>query len=75
MSNQTQNQISDVQEIISSTESGHFLDNLLPGYQYNIKLTPSTSNRTLPSSPLYSFTTLMSSKYLFISTWNIFYLN
>ncbi|KAE9526207.1 hypothetical protein AGLY_013838 [Aphis glycines] len=60
MSNQSQNQISDVQEIISSTESGHFLDNLLPGYQYNIKLTPSTSNRTLPSSPLYSFTTLMS---------------
>ncbi|XP_060843558.1 uncharacterized protein LOC132923516 isoform X2 [Rhopalosiphum padi] len=60
MSNQSQNQISDVHEILSNTESGHFLDNLLPGFQYNIKLTPSTSNGTLPSSPIYSFTTLMS---------------
>jgi len=66
MSNQSQNQISDVQEIISSTDSGHVLDNLLPGFKYNIKLTPSTSNGTLSSSPIYSITTLMTSKYLFI---------
>ncbi|XP_060854158.1 tenascin-like isoform X2 [Rhopalosiphum padi] len=59
-SSRSQNQITDVQEILSSTESGHFLDNLLPGFQYNIKLTPSTINGTLPSSPMYSFTTLMS---------------
>jgi endothelial-specific receptor tyrosine kinase len=65
---QSQDQITDIQEILSSTESGHFLDNLLPGFQYNIKLTPSTSNGTLPSSPMYSFTTLISSKYFFIFT-------
>ncbi|XP_008186132.1 uncharacterized protein LOC100169299 [Acyrthosiphon pisum] len=59
MSNQSQNQISDVQEILSSTDSGHVLDNLLPGFKYNIKLTPSTSNGTMPSSPIYSITTLM----------------
>ncbi|XP_008188160.2 uncharacterized protein LOC100568743 [Acyrthosiphon pisum] len=60
MSNQSHNQISDVQELIlSSTDSGHVLDNLLPGFKYNIKLTPSTSNGTLPSSPIYSITTLM----------------
>ncbi|XP_001948568.2 uncharacterized protein LOC100163240 [Acyrthosiphon pisum] len=60
MSNQLQNQISDVQELIlSSTDSGHVLDNLLPGFKYNIKLTPSTSNGTMPSSPIYSITTLM----------------
>jgi len=67
MSNQSQNQISDIQEIIlSSTDSGHFLDDLLPGFKYNIKLTPSTNNGILPSSPIYSFTTLITSKYLFI---------
>ncbi|XP_060843561.1 uncharacterized protein LOC132923516 isoform X3 [Rhopalosiphum padi] len=60
MSIQSQDQITDIQEILSSTESGHFLDNLLPGFQYNIKLTPSTSNGALPSSPMYSFTTLIS---------------
>ncbi|XP_060872332.1 LOW QUALITY PROTEIN: uncharacterized protein LOC132946372 [Metopolophium dirhodum] len=60
MSNQSQNQISDVQEILSSTDSGRILNNLIPGFKYNIKLTPSTSNGTLPSSPIYSITTLMS---------------
>jgi len=66
MSNQSQNQITDVEKILLSTDSGHFLDNLLPGFQYNIKLTPSTSNGTLPSSPVYSITTLMTSKYFFL---------
>jgi len=66
MSNKSQDQISDVQEIVSNTDSGHILDNLLPGFKYSIKLTPSTSNGTLPSSPIYSITTLMTSKYLFI---------
>ncbi|KAL4085361.1 hypothetical protein QTP88_027220 [Uroleucon formosanum] len=59
MSNQSQNQISDVQEILSSADSGHVIDNLLPDFKYYIKLTPSTSNGTLPSSPIYSITTLM----------------
>ncbi|CAI6352820.1 unnamed protein product [Macrosiphum euphorbiae] len=60
MSNQSQKQKSDEQELIlPSTDSGHVLDNLLPGFKYNIKLTPSTSNGTLPSSPIYSITTLM----------------
>ncbi|XP_060872331.1 uncharacterized protein LOC132946371 [Metopolophium dirhodum] len=59
MSNKSQDQISDVQEILSSTDSGHVLDNLLPGFKYSIKLTPSTSNGTLPTSPIYSITTLM----------------
>jgi len=66
MSNQSQNQISDVQEILSSTDSGRILNNLVPDFKYSIKLTPSTSNGTLPSSPIYSITTLMPSKYLFI---------
>jgi len=68
MSNQSQNRISDVQEILPNTDSGHFLDDLLPGFQYSIKLTPSTSNGTLPSSPIYSFTTLITSTTLFIFT-------
>ncbi|CAI6354595.1 unnamed protein product [Macrosiphum euphorbiae] len=59
MSNKSQDQISDVQEILSNTDSGHILDNLLPGFKYSIKLTPSTSNGALPSSPIYSITTLM----------------
>ncbi|XP_060872815.1 uncharacterized protein LOC132946770 [Metopolophium dirhodum] len=59
MSNQSQNQISDVQQILSSTDSGHVLDNLLPGFKYNIKLTPLTINGTLPSSPIYSITTVI----------------
>eukprot|EP00102_Acyrthosiphon_pisum_P025257 XP_016662467.1 PREDICTED: uncharacterized protein LOC100570133 [Acyrthosiphon pisum] len=59
MSNKSQDQISDVQEILSSTDSGHVLDNLLPAFKYSIKLTPSTSNGTLPSSAIYSITTLM----------------
>ncbi|XP_029345320.1 neural cell adhesion molecule L1 isoform X2 [Acyrthosiphon pisum] len=59
MSNQSQNQVSDVQEILSSKDSGHFWNNLVSGFKYNIKLTPSTSNGTLPSSPIYSITTPM----------------
>ncbi|CAI6359203.1 unnamed protein product [Macrosiphum euphorbiae] len=58
-SNQSKNQLSEVQEILSSTDNGHFLNNLVSGFKYNIKLTPSTSNGTLPSSPIYSITTLM----------------
>ncbi|XP_029345336.1 uncharacterized protein LOC100160785 isoform X4 [Acyrthosiphon pisum] len=59
VSNQAQNKKFLVKEIVSSTDSGHVLDNLLLGVKYNIKLTPSTSNGTLPSSPLYSISTLM----------------
>lgn len=67
MFNKSGNQITDTQEILSSSDSSHFIDNLLPGFQYNIKLTPMSVKGPLPSSPMYSITTLTQSKYLIIT--------
>lgn len=66
MANQSQNQITDIQEIVSRSDSGHLIDNLLPGLQYNIILTPKTDYGPLHSSPTYTITTLIKGKYVFI---------
>lgn len=58
MSNQSHNQIYDAQEILVSSETGHSIDGLLPDFPYDIKLTPKTIMGPLPSSPVYSITTL-----------------
>lgn len=60
---QSQNEMSSVQEIISSTDSGHVIDYLYPGNQYNISMTPKTSNGYLQSSSIYSFNPSISGKY------------
>lgn len=66
MANQSQNQITDIQEIVSRSDNGHFIDDLLPGLQYNLKLTPKTDYGPLQSSPTYTITTLIKGKYVII---------
>lgn len=66
MPNRPQNNITDMQQIISSSNNGHNINDLLPGYQYNIKLTPITSNGPLKPSSIFTFTTLRNGKYLFM---------
>lgn len=56
--NQSQNQISGVQKIISYSISGHFIYDLIPGYQYNIQLILNTTQGKLFPSPIYSATPL-----------------
>lgn len=48
--------------IIANSDKGHFIDDLLPGFQYDVKLTPITINGSLPPSPTYSITTLNSGR-------------
>lgn len=66
MPGQLQNNITDIQKIVSSSNSGHQINNLLSGYQYNIQLTPTTVNGPLMASPIFAFTTLRNGKYLFL---------
>lgn len=54
--NQSQNKISGVQEIIAISDSNHTINDLYPGFEYGIKLTPKTTNGPLSSSPIYLFT-------------------
>lgn len=62
LSNQSYSTVNYVQEIIANSNSGHLIDNLLPSFQYDIKLTPKTIKGPLVSSPTYSFTTLTKGK-------------
>jgi len=66
MFNRTQNQMSGVEEIKSSSDSGHLIENLFPGYNYSISLTPKTNKGPLNSSHIYSFTPLITSKYYIV---------
>jgi len=54
-----------IEEIKSSSKSGHLIENLYPGYNYSIFLTPKTNKGPLISSPTYSFTPLITSNLLF----------
>lgn len=64
MSNQSYSILNDTQEIIANSDSGHLIHNLLPGFQYNIQLTPKTVKGSLRSSPTYSITTPITGKQL-----------
>lgn len=57
--NQSLNKIAGVQEIVSSSDGGHIIDNLIPGYQYTIVLTPKTNQGSLLSSPPYKASPLL----------------
>lgn len=64
--NQSQNQMTGIEEIKSSSNySGISIGNLYPGYNYSISLTPKTNKGLLISSPTYSFTPLITSNLLF----------
>ncbi|VVC28415.1 Hypothetical protein CINCED_3A016464 [Cinara cedri] len=54
--NKSQNEVPGTKEIISSSKSFHRIDDLYPGYPYNIKMNPETSMGSLQPSPTYSFT-------------------
>jgi len=56
--NQTQNQISGLQKISSNSISGHYIYDLIPGYQYNIQLILNTTQGHLYPFPIYSATPL-----------------
>lgn len=66
MFNQSENQIPYEQEIVSSTPYGHNIINLLPGFQYDIKLTPKTIKGPLQSSSVYTSVPLGISKHTYI---------
>lgn len=51
------------QEIISTTNNGHYLNDLLPSIEYKIKLTAKTSNGLLETSPIYIAIPLMEGKF------------
>lgn len=51
--NQSQNQVSGVQKIRSNSISGHYIYDLIPGYQYNIQLILNTTQGQLFPSPIY----------------------
>ncbi|XP_050064102.1 uncharacterized protein LOC114127525 [Aphis gossypii] len=51
--NQTQNQLSGVQKIVSNSSNGHNIIDLIPDYQYNIQLFLNTTQGLFPS-PIYS---------------------
>lgn len=57
--NQSKNQVTGIEEIKSSSNSGHSIEDLYPGYNYSIFLTPKTNRGLLISSPTYSFTPLI----------------
>ncbi|KAL4084644.1 hypothetical protein QTP88_027571 [Uroleucon formosanum] len=58
--NQSQNQMTGIEEIKSSSNySGLTIGNLYPGYNYSIFLTPKTNEGLLISSPTYSFIPLI----------------
>lgn len=66
--NELKNTISDTQHIIlSSSNKSHYINDLYPGYKYNLTLTPKTINGPLNSSSIYSFTTLITGIYLSFS--------
>ncbi|CAI6356794.1 unnamed protein product [Macrosiphum euphorbiae] len=52
--NQSQNQVSGVQKIRSNSVNGHYIYDLIPGYQYNIQLILNTTQGQLFPSPIYS---------------------
>jgi len=54
--NQSKNKMSGIEEIESSSDNGHLIKNLYPGYNYSISLTPETNKGPMMSSPIYSFT-------------------
>jgi hypothetical protein len=62
--NQSKNQISGIEEIESSSNNGHLIENLYPGYNYSIYLTPKTNKGPMMSSHIYSFTPLITSNIL-----------
>jgi len=65
--NQSQNQMTGIEEIKSSSNySGLSIGNLYPGYNYSISLTPKTNKGLLISSPTYSFSPIITSKLLFL---------
>lgn len=57
--NQSKNKMSGIEEIESSSDNGHLIENLYPGYNYSISLTPETNKGPMMSSPIYSFTPLI----------------
>ncbi|VVC38854.1 Fibronectin type III,EGF-like, conserved site,Immunoglobulin-like fold,EGF-like domain [Cinara cedri] len=57
--NQSKNGISDIQEILSSSDSGHVINDLYPGYRYTVSMTPKTSLGSLQPSSTYSFSPFM----------------
>jgi len=58
--------MSGVKEIKSRFNTSHLIENLYPGYNYSISLTPKTTKGPLRSSPTYSFTPLMTGNYIII---------
>ncbi|XP_025196649.1 uncharacterized protein LOC112595599 [Melanaphis sacchari] len=60
--NQSQNQISGVQKIVSNSTSGHNINNLIPGYQYDIQIILNTTEG-LFSSPIYSVAPLTGNEF------------
>jgi len=65
--------MSGVKEIKSSFNTSHLIENLYPGYNYSISLTPKTTNGPLRSSPTYSFTPLMTGNHIIIYHYPINY--
>jgi len=59
--NKSKNKMSGIEEIESSSDNGHLIENLYPGYNYSLSLTPKTNKGPMMSSPIYSFTPLITS--------------
>lgn len=71
--NHTQNKISGIQEInVPSSESNYLIDDLYPGYQYGITLTPKTSRGPLLPSPTYFVSPLMTGKHFALFNYKYF---
>lgn len=57
------NEYSGSEEITASSDNGHVIKDLIPGYRYNITVTAKTSRGPLQSSPGYSFAPFMPGKH------------
>jgi len=62
--NQSQNQVSGVQKIRSNSVNGHYIYDLIPGYQYNIQLILNTTQGQLFPSPIYLVAPLPGIRYI-----------
>lgn len=61
--NQTQNQLSGIQKIVTNSSNGHNIIDLIPDYQYNIQIFLNTTQGLFPS-PIYSAIPLAGTFYI-----------
>lgn len=63
--NYTVNEIAESYLIHPNSENNYVINDLIPGYQYSVKLTPWTSMGALKSSPINTITSMIMGKFIY----------